>query len=171
MWLDLGGCRVCKSGFLILVTHKELIWNMDTCEIFRDCRTTISLSSLNVSSLYTIACGLWISKWAKSGVWAMRVSSRIQSHITNNPEIFICGPSQLFFWMPWYVCASTCHTHLCDWSTPPCCLCTAVFKLLWKWSNGLYSAGLLLMGWFLRCTAVLGPHPLLIPTIAAVKKL
>ena len=46
---------VRTSGFSILVTQREI---MDTCEIFRDCETTIPLSPLNVSSLYTIACGI-----------------------------------------------------------------------------------------------------------------
>ena len=47
---------VRTSGFSVLVTHKEII---DTCEIFRDCKAIIPLSSLNVSSLYTIACGFY----------------------------------------------------------------------------------------------------------------
>ena len=46
---------------------------MDTCEIFRDCRTTIPLSSLNVSSLYTVACGFMDIQMSKLGVWAMQI--------------------------------------------------------------------------------------------------
>ena len=32
---------------------------LDRCETFRDCRTTISLSSLKISTLYTIHCGFY----------------------------------------------------------------------------------------------------------------
>ena len=31
---------------------------MDKCQTFRDCRTTIPLSSLKVSNLYSTPCGL-----------------------------------------------------------------------------------------------------------------
>ena len=40
---------------------------MDTREIVRDCRTTIPLSSLNVLSLYTIACGFMDIQMSKIG--------------------------------------------------------------------------------------------------------
>ena len=82
-----------------------------------------------VSSLYTTACGfmdIQMSKMRCTG--CAYFFPQIRLHITNNPEMFICGPSQLFFWMLWYACTSTCHTHLCDWSTPPCCLGTAVLN-------------------------------------------
>ena len=113
---------------------------MDACEIFRDCRTTIPLSFLSTSSLYTISCGFMDLQINKIGCMGCARSSRIRSHVTNNPEPFVCGPGQLFFWMPWWVCASTCHTCLCDWGTPPCCLCAAVLNdcevkcwLIWWW--------------------------------------
>ena len=41
---------------------------MDTCEIFRDCRTTIPLSS----SLYTIACGFMDIQMSKLDLWAVQ---------------------------------------------------------------------------------------------------
>ena len=112
---------------------------------------------------------LWISKGAKSGVWAVHVSSQMRLRISNNPEKFICSPSQLFF-----ECLGMCapaHAILI-FVTEALYLVAYVrlfSKWLWKWSNGLYSASLLLMGWFLWCTTVLGPRPLLIPTIAAIK--
>ena len=47
---------------------------MDTCEIFRDCSTTIPLSSLNVSSLYTIACGFMDIQMSKNWVCGLCTS-------------------------------------------------------------------------------------------------
>ena len=45
------------------------------------------------------------------------------------------------------------------------------FKWLYKWSNGLYSASLLLLGWFLQRAPILRPRLLTISTIAAMQKL
>ena len=53
-------CIVHTFNFSILVTHKINVFGMtDRCESFRDCGTTIPLSSLEVSNLYAILCGFY----------------------------------------------------------------------------------------------------------------
>ena len=68
---------------------------MDTCKIFSNCKTTIPLSSLNVSSLYTIACGSMDIQMNKIG--CVGYARLFPNLVTYNPEMFVCGPNQLFF--------------------------------------------------------------------------
>ena len=53
----------------------------DTFETFRDCRTTIPLSFLKVSNLYTIPCGFYGSPNEQNRMCELCTFSQIRSHI------------------------------------------------------------------------------------------
>ena len=71
-------CIVHISNFSTLVTHKI---NIHRCETFRDCRTTISVSSLKVSHLYTIPCSFYESPNEKNWMCELCTFSQIRSHM------------------------------------------------------------------------------------------
>ena len=54
---------------------------MDKCDTFRDCRTTISLSFLKVSHLYTIPCGLYESPNEQNRMFELCTFSQIRSRV------------------------------------------------------------------------------------------
>ena len=54
---------------------------MDICETFRDCRTAIPLSSLKVSCLDTISCGLYESPNEQNWMCELCTFSQIQSQM------------------------------------------------------------------------------------------
>ena len=53
----------------------------DICETFRNCRTTISLSSVKVSNLYTIHSGFYGSRNLQNRMCKLCIFSQIQSYI------------------------------------------------------------------------------------------
>ena len=52
-------CIVHTFNFSTLVTCKIYLEYIDGCETFGNCRTTIPLTFLKVSNLYTIPCGFY----------------------------------------------------------------------------------------------------------------
>ena len=55
----------------------------DRCEIFRKYRATILLSTLKISTLFTIFCGFYASPNAQNRMCELCTFSQIQSHILN----------------------------------------------------------------------------------------
>ena len=53
----------------------------DRCEMFRNCRTTIPLSSLKISTLYTIICDFYASPNAQNRMCELCTFSQIRLHI------------------------------------------------------------------------------------------
>ena len=60
---------------------KNLFGMTDRCETFRDFRTTIPLSSLKVSNLYTIACDFYGSPNKQNQMCKLCTFSQIRSHM------------------------------------------------------------------------------------------
>ena len=54
---------------------------MDRCETFTDCRTTIPLSFLKVSHLYTIPCSFYESPNEQNRMCELCTFSQIRSHL------------------------------------------------------------------------------------------
>ena len=54
---------------------------IDRCGTFRDCRTTIHLSFLKVSHLYTILCGFYESSNKQNRMCELCTFSQIRSHM------------------------------------------------------------------------------------------
>ena len=100
---------------------------MDTCKIFRDCKTTIPLSSLNVSSLYTIACGFMDIQMNKIGcVGCARLFPDLVAYY---PEMFVCGPSRSSFgYLDMCAPVHAIPTFVTEALAPACCLCTDILN-------------------------------------------
>ena len=64
---------------------------MDRCATLRDCRTTISLSSLKVSYLYTIPYGNYESPNEQNGMRELCMFSQMRSHYI---YIYVSGPGK-----------------------------------------------------------------------------
>ena len=72
---------VHTSNCSTLMTHKIYLKWMDRCETFRDCSTTIPVSSLKLSYLYTIPCGFYDSPNEQNWMCELCTFSQIRSHI------------------------------------------------------------------------------------------
>ena len=81
MWPDLRKHASFTHPIFQLKWLINSLWMTDSCETFRDCRTTIPLSSLKVSNLYTIACGFYGSPNEQNRMCEQGTFSQIRSHI------------------------------------------------------------------------------------------
>ena len=130
---------------------------MDSYETFRHCKTTIPLSFLKVSHLYSYHSlwFLWISKWAKLDVWTMHVFPNLvtykesRSHpamvIVQLSESMLMGQqvNTLYLWpgfnhdKVFKIRSSNCNTCYCTWhgrikDKSSCCICHKMSSVLYK---------------------------------------
>ena len=89
------------------------------CETFRDCGTTILLSSLKVSDLYTSPCGFYRSSNVQNRMCELCTFSQIQSQIRNSIFQSVISQECLklqtcnLLWMYTYIIATRLPTPQC----------------------------------------------------------